>query len=212
MDLASDLPTPLFKLFLKEIMLESFVGKTVFSKEDWRRFLRSQNEEKDDEEEEEEEEEEVAELMSLAQAYKELMERGAYENWDIATTEQFLQTCDVSEAHSSCFLRFWRDNHSSILKHILTRSSLRPSFTSMSWRVDQHVMSRHQSQEVSEDEGEALSSSAIFEILTKAPQVSNGKSSSSSQSVLRFEVNEQELTTLLDTFDQIEASFASMTT
>lgn len=144
----------------------------------------------------------VDELLS---ALSKLVRAAAYGNWSVNELEDHLKTTSLLPEHTNVALKFWSSERSKVHEHMIGKTVWNRRIDGrLAWRVDtQHDSKQNVTQTKSEDIDETEpttsqnSQTAIFQLNTKEA------SGSSLEDSLVWEMNKEQLQSLVCQFDQI---------
>jgi hypothetical protein len=125
--------------------------------------------------------------------FEAILRRAAQDNWTDAQLSDFLTGKSFSPDHTQVFARFWTKESSQIHRSLLRRTTFNNSLDNFSWRVDMNAMSK-----TSAELNEPMAS---FEFNFK---------SQTTASVARFDMNREELSTLLGSLQSVQSAFETI--
>eukprot|EP01104_Vermistella_antarctica_P001327 TRINITY_DN1137_c1_g1_i1.p1 TRINITY_DN1137_c1_g1~~TRINITY_DN1137_c1_g1_i1.p1 ORF type:complete len:190 (-),score=39.53 TRINITY_DN1137_c1_g1_i1:189-758(-) len=139
-------------------------------------------------------------ISALCSLLVKLLRQAAQDSWDVSKMESVLPKTTLTDRQKEILLKFWRVKSPLVRSVNIGKVSWENSLSSLSWRIDGQSKSRHQGDLHDEP-------SAIVEMKVK-PGV--GASNDQDESVVRFQMDRQQLTDVVAQINEIQSNLISL--
>eukprot|EP01120_Amphizonella_sp_Union-15-10_P014983 TRINITY_DN750_c0_g1_i1.p1 TRINITY_DN750_c0_g1~~TRINITY_DN750_c0_g1_i1.p1 ORF type:complete len:187 (+),score=38.79 TRINITY_DN750_c0_g1_i1:82-642(+) len=144
----------------------------------------------------------VEELTQHFQNCARILKKSAFENWEIPQLEKAIVKLSFSDMQQKTILRFWRAQRVKVHDALRSRSRWNNSLKKFSWRIDVKTKTKNSKENLNDP-------IAIIEMAIgkEVPQADDGQDE---VSVLRFEMDRNQLAEILVQIKTIENQITSM--